>query len=187
MPLKRSGGPKRSASTDPSCCAKHFAATSTDWRLRPMWAAGSRRRSMLANEPWRTSPTGGLPRTGRTGQMQRGEVWFAATPGGDRPVLVLTRDPVADRIGAVVVAALTRTRTWPRFRARADEGRRRADGQRRQLRQHPDDRPGHIPAKSDDAPRRPDGRGVSGPPSGHRVLTPRSGISSSTAAYEKLA
>ncbi len=42
--------------------------------------------------------------------MQRGDVWFAATPGGDRPVLVLTRDPVADRIGAVVVAALTRTR-----------------------------------------------------------------------------
>ncbi len=42
--------------------------------------------------------------------MQRGEVWFAATPGGDRPVLVLTRDPVADKIGAVVVAALTRTR-----------------------------------------------------------------------------
>lgn len=42
--------------------------------------------------------------------MQRGEIWFARTPGGDRPVLVLTRDPVADRIGAVVVAALTRTR-----------------------------------------------------------------------------
>jgi mRNA interferase MazF len=41
--------------------------------------------------------------------MQRGEIWFAATPDGDRPVLVLTRDPVADRIGAVVVAALTRT------------------------------------------------------------------------------
>lgn len=41
--------------------------------------------------------------------MQRGEVWFAATPGGDRPVLVLTRDPVADRIESVVVAALTRT------------------------------------------------------------------------------
>ncbi len=41
--------------------------------------------------------------------MQRGEVWFAAAPGGDRPVLVLTRDPVADRIGAVVVVALTRT------------------------------------------------------------------------------
>ncbi|MGH3448875.1 MAG: type II toxin-antitoxin system PemK/MazF family toxin [Nocardioidaceae bacterium] len=41
--------------------------------------------------------------------MQRGEVWFAATPGGDRPVLVLTRDPVADRIDSVVVAALTRT------------------------------------------------------------------------------
>ena len=41
--------------------------------------------------------------------MQRGEVWFADTPGGDRPVLVLTRNPVADRIGSVVVAALTRT------------------------------------------------------------------------------
>jgi mRNA interferase MazF len=41
--------------------------------------------------------------------MRRGEIWFAATPGGDRPVLVLTRDPVAARIGAVVVAALTRT------------------------------------------------------------------------------
>jgi mRNA interferase MazF len=41
--------------------------------------------------------------------MQRGEIWFAATPGGDRPVLVLTRDPVAERIGSVVVATLTRT------------------------------------------------------------------------------
>lgn len=42
--------------------------------------------------------------------MQRGEIWFAATPGGDRPVLVLTRDPVADRIASIVVAALTRTK-----------------------------------------------------------------------------
>jgi len=42
--------------------------------------------------------------------MKHGEVWFAATPGGDRPVVVLTRDPVAGRIGSVVVAALTRTR-----------------------------------------------------------------------------
>jgi len=42
--------------------------------------------------------------------MQRGEVWFAEAPGGDRPVLVLTRDPVAERLGSVVVAALTRTR-----------------------------------------------------------------------------
>lgn len=41
--------------------------------------------------------------------MQHGEVWFATTPGGDRPVLVLTRDPVADRIDSVVVAAITRT------------------------------------------------------------------------------
>ena len=42
--------------------------------------------------------------------MQRGEIWFATTPGGDRPVLIVTRDPIADRIGSVVVAALTRTR-----------------------------------------------------------------------------
>jgi mRNA interferase MazF len=42
--------------------------------------------------------------------MQRGEIWFAATPGGDRPVLMLTRDPVASRIQSVVVAALTRTK-----------------------------------------------------------------------------
>lgn len=43
--------------------------------------------------------------------MQRGEIWFAGTSGGgDRPVLVLTRDPVADRIDRIVVAALTRTR-----------------------------------------------------------------------------
>ena len=41
--------------------------------------------------------------------MRRGEIWFAATPGGDRPVLVLTRDPVAGRIERVVVASLTRT------------------------------------------------------------------------------
>lgn len=41
---------------------------------------------------------------------RRGELWFADTPGGDRPVLVLTRDPAASRIGFVVVAALTRTR-----------------------------------------------------------------------------
>jgi len=44
------------------------------------------------------------------GPMPRGEVWFATTPGGDRPVLVLTRNPAAHRAGAVVVAALTRTR-----------------------------------------------------------------------------
>ncbi|MDH3500296.1 MAG: type II toxin-antitoxin system PemK/MazF family toxin [Acidimicrobiia bacterium] len=42
--------------------------------------------------------------------MRRGEIWWADTGhGGDRPVLVLTRDPVADRIGGVVVAALTST------------------------------------------------------------------------------
>lgn len=38
--------------------------------------------------------TGLRQRTGWTGPMQRGDVWFAATPGGDRPVLVVTRDPL---------------------------------------------------------------------------------------------
>lgn len=42
--------------------------------------------------------------------MRRGEIWFVAAPGGDRPVLVLTRDPVAARVGSVTVAALTRTK-----------------------------------------------------------------------------
>jgi mRNA interferase MazF len=42
--------------------------------------------------------------------MRRGEIWFAAVPdGGDRPVLIMTRDPVADRMGHLVVATLTRT------------------------------------------------------------------------------
>jgi len=45
----------------------------------------------------------------RDTDVVRGEVWWASTPGGERPVLVLTRDPVADRIGAVVVVACTRT------------------------------------------------------------------------------
>ncbi len=43
-------------------------------------------------------------------EMMRGDVWWADTGrGADRPVLVLTRDPVAGRIGAVVVASLTTT------------------------------------------------------------------------------
>jgi mRNA interferase MazF len=42
--------------------------------------------------------------------MKNGEIWFATLPSGDRPVLILTRDPVADRIGSVVVAAISRTR-----------------------------------------------------------------------------
>lgn len=42
--------------------------------------------------------------------MKRGEIWLAATDkGGDRPVLVLTRDPVADRIDGIVVAQLAST------------------------------------------------------------------------------
>jgi mRNA interferase MazF len=45
----------------------------------------------------------------RNARVVRSEIWWASTPGGDRPVLLPTRDPDADRIGAVVVAACTRT------------------------------------------------------------------------------
>ena len=42
--------------------------------------------------------------------MVRGEAWWADTGiGGDRPVIVLTRDPLADRLQSVVVVACTRT------------------------------------------------------------------------------
>src|SRR5207253_3403631 len=84
--------------------------TSTGWRARPKRQRGTLAPTTWAKVRWLRSPIGARRRTGPTGLMRRGEVWFAAAPGGDRPVLVLTRDPVADRIGAVVVAALTRTR-----------------------------------------------------------------------------
>src|SRR5207253_9557697 len=71
---------------------------------------GTESRPQAPSDHWRQSLIGDPPRTGRSGPMQGGEIWFAATPGGDRPVLVLTRDPVADRIQSVVVAALTRTK-----------------------------------------------------------------------------
>src|ERR1700737_678621 len=71
---------------------------------------GSNSRSMTVNGPSPRLRSGARPRTGLSGLMQRGDIWFAATPGGDRPVLVITRDPVAARIGSVVVAAITRTR-----------------------------------------------------------------------------
>lgn len=53
--------------------------------------------------------------------MRRGEVWFASTPGGDRPVLVLTRDPVADRIRSVSSSANADATTSRPFSARLDE------------------------------------------------------------------
>src|SRR6478735_4055368 len=77
---------------------------------RQMRSGGRNSRRRRRSVHWKRLPIGGPRKTGRIGAMQRGEIWFAATPGGDRPVLVLTRDPVADRIGSVVVAGLTRTR-----------------------------------------------------------------------------
>ncbi len=109
--MRRSDGRKRSASTDPNSCAKRCAGTWTSLPPRATLIVGKPSRSTTASGHCPRSRIGAPRRTGRIGQsMQRGEIWFAATPGGDRPVLVLTRDPVSDRIGAVVVAALTRTR-----------------------------------------------------------------------------
>ena len=131
-----------------SCCGRRSGSTCSGWRVRTTPPSGSRNRSTTANERLRRSLIGDLPRTGRTGQMQRGEIWFAATPGGDRPVLVLTRDPVAARTGSVVVAALTRHDVArPRVRTGADlGGRRRAKRLRRQFRQHPHRSPRSAPS-----------------------------------------
>src|SRR4051794_32283235 len=95
----------------PRSCGTRFIDTSWRSARSRTQMPGSGRRSTRASSHSRPSRTGARPRTGRTGAtLQRGEIWFAATPGGDRPVLVLTRDPVADRMESIVVAALTRTR-----------------------------------------------------------------------------
>jgi len=43
--------------------------------------------------------------------VKRGEVWWAELPPpvGSRPVVILTRDAVLDKIAAIVVALVTRT------------------------------------------------------------------------------
>lgn len=89
----------------PNALRRHLAELAADHMLQPTRngrSAPKRRRCP-------PSPNGGRPKSGATGPRQRGGLWFAATRGGEQPVLVLTRDPVADRIGAVVVAAPTRS------------------------------------------------------------------------------
>mgnify|MGYP002063288149 CR=1 FL=1 len=103
-----SGGRNGLAWTAPNCCAKRSIVISFGSAPRMMSRDGPTCPSRQTRLRSARSPIGVPPKTGRIGPMQRGEVWFAATPGGDRPVLILTRDPVADRIGSVVVAALTR-------------------------------------------------------------------------------
>lgn len=97
-------------STAPRSSAAPCTATSSCCRANSTPCGGSNSRRANSNGRSRRSPTGARPRTGRIGSMRRGEIWFAPTPSGDRPVLVLTRDPVANRVGSVVVAALRRTR-----------------------------------------------------------------------------
>ncbi len=43
--------------------------------------------------------------------MKRGEIWYAQVSESDkvRPVLILTRDPVANLIQSIVVVSITRT------------------------------------------------------------------------------
>ena len=80
----------------------HLASESdaTTWLEQPL-DEGERSLSLLADwgvaEGWTGWKDG-------TAADAASDVWFAATPGDDRPVLVLTRDPVAARIGSVVVA-----------------------------------------------------------------------------------
>src|SRR5919108_876163 len=93
-----------------SCFERPSGVTWSDYEANRMPRRGCACRPPRRSCRSGTLPIGGRLKTGRTGPMRRGEIWFAATPGGDRPVLVLTRDPVADRIDSVVVAALTRTR-----------------------------------------------------------------------------
>src|SRR5215216_1756049 len=109
-PVELSSGLTHSGSTSRSCFGRRCTVTSSGSHPRTTSRRGNGSRSAPPSQLSRASLTGAPPRTGRIGPMQRGEIWFAATPGGDRPVLVLTRDPVADRIGFVVVAAHTRTK-----------------------------------------------------------------------------
>src|SRR5947208_2773768 len=110
LPHEPRRGPTVLALTVPPCFGMLCADTLFSWRARSTPRPGPPTRSTKASSLWPRSRIGDQPRTGPIGPMRRGDVWFAATPGGDRPVLVLTRDPVADRIGSVVVAALTRTK-----------------------------------------------------------------------------
>ena len=81
------------------------------------------------------------PRTGRIGLlMQRGEIWFAATPGGDRPVLVLTRDPVVDRIGVYRGRGFDSDATRPGVGTRTDDRILGAECGRREFRERAHDR-----------------------------------------------
>lgn len=111
MPRRpRSGdGRRRAASIVLSSSARHFTRLSCVYEASTTPRSGPAGPATLAELSLARSPTGARARIGPIGSMQRGEIWFVATPGGARPVLVLTHDPVADRIGAVVVAALTRT------------------------------------------------------------------------------
>lgn len=103
------GGQTHWASTNPSYFAMHCTVILLGLVLNMTLTLGSRHRSRATNQQSARLPIGDPLKTGRIGPMQHGEIWFAQTPGGDRPVLVLTRDPVAGRIGSVVVAAITRT------------------------------------------------------------------------------
>ena len=88
----------RSAWTVPSSCARRCAATSIGWRPRATPIAGRLLRSTTASgRSSEIADWGPAEDWSDWATMQRGEVWFAATPGGDRPVLVspAIRSPTA--------------------------------------------------------------------------------------------
>ena len=142
------------------------------WPQRTTSTDGRTCRSPTASRPWRRSPTGVQPKTGRTGPMQRVRSGLrpppaATAPSGPRP-----------RPGGRPNRLRRRRRPDPHrrgvgLRAGAHASRRRADGLRRQLRQHPHHPPHHLPAPGDHPPTEPDGPSLPNPPGRHRLLTSR--------------
>ena len=98
------------------------------------------------------SPIGESRKTGPTGLLQRGEIWFAATPGGDRPVLGAD---TGSGCGSHRLGCHGRTHAnppRPRVRAYVDRRRgQRIHGARSQLRQHPHDSARLVPPESHQA------------------------------------
>ena len=104
--------------------------------------------------------------------MNKGEIWFAATPGGDRPVLVLTRDPVRGPNRVSGRCSFDANNPWARIGTSADRNRGpRAKRLRCQLRQPPH-RPAFIISPADCRTVTTEvGGGVSKTQGRHRMLT----------------
>jgi len=92
-----------------SCCALHFTDTSHALPQSKMPKFGTHATQQRRAVVVRNKRMGHRRRLVGL-ELKNGEIWFANLPSGDRPVLILTRDPVAEIIGSIVVAAISRTR-----------------------------------------------------------------------------